>query len=67
MKDKLLLTGIGGTIFAAICCFTPLLVWGLAAIGLSALLGYLDIVLLPMLLIFIIITGVALWHRKKSK
>lgn len=67
MKDKLLTTGIIGTIIAALCCFTPLLVWALTAIGLSAAISYLDIVLLPALGFFIILTGYALWRRKKTK
>ena len=67
LDDKLLKTGIIGTVVTALCCFTPLLVWGLTAIGLAAVVGYLDIVLLPALGIFIIITGYAFWrHQKRS-
>ncbi len=66
MKDKLLALGIGGTIIAALCCFTPVLVWILTGLGLMAIAGYLDIVLLPILFIFIIISGVALWRRRKT-
>ncbi len=60
---KLLKTGIIGTILASICCFTPLLVVLLGTIGLSALTGYLDIVLLPTLAIFVCITLFALWQK----
>jgi mercuric ion transport protein len=67
MKDKLLLTGIIGTIVAAICCFTPALVILLGVVGLSSIVGYLDFVLLPILAIFLIITGYALWRRMKSR
>lgn len=57
MTDRgLLATGIGGTVVAAICCFTPALVIVLAAAGLSAWLGWLDYVLLPALGIFLAIT-----------
>jgi mercuric ion transport protein len=52
----LLTTGIVGTIIAALCCFTPLLVIVLGAVGLSAWLGWLDYVLLPALAIFVAIT-----------
>ena len=52
----LLTTGIVGTIVAALCCFTPLLVIVLGAVGLSAWLGWLDYVLLPALAIFVAIT-----------
>lgn len=66
MKDETLLkAGIIGTIIAAICCFTPFLVILLGAVGLSAWLGWLDIVLLPALAIFLVITGYALWKRSR--
>ncbi|MEP2947410.1 MAG: mercury resistance system transport protein MerF [Lentilitoribacter sp.] len=67
MNDKLLTTGIIGTIIAALCCFTPLLVWSLTAIGLSAVISYLDFFLLPALGFFILLTGYALWRRKTAK
>ena len=56
--------GIIGNVVAALCCFTPVLVVLLGAIGLSALVGVLDYVLLPVLAIFIAITVYALWKRK---
>jgi mercuric ion transport protein len=66
MQDGTLLkVGIVGTIIAAVCCFTPFLVIVLGAVGLSAWLGWLDIVLLPALAIFLIITGQALWKRSR--
>lgn len=63
-SNKLLKCGIGGTIIAALCCFTPILVIVLSAVGLSAMVGYLDIVLLPALFIFAGITVYALSQRK---
>lgn len=54
--NKLTKFGLIGSIVAAICCFTPLLVWGFAAVGLAGLIGYLDMVLLPLLGVFIAIT-----------
>ena len=47
-----------GAVIAALCCFTPLLVWILAAIGLAGLIAYLDLVLLPLLGLFVLL---ALW------
>ena len=67
MKDRLLQIGIIGTIIAAICCFTPVLVVLLGVVGFSALIGYLDIILLPALAIFVVITGYALWKRIKTR
>ena len=67
MNDKKLLqTGIIGTVVLAICCFTPVLVILLGAIGLSAFDGVLDYILLPALVIFVAITVYALWKRKAA-
>ncbi len=63
---KLLKVGIVGTVLAALCCFTPVLVVILGVLGLSVLAGYLDFVLLPVLAFFIILTGVALYRRSNS-
>ena len=63
-NGALLRVGIVGTIIAALCCFTPVLVVLLGLVGLSAVVGVLDYVLLPVLVIFIAITGYALWKRK---
>ena len=66
MSDRALLkTGIIGTVVAALCCFTPILVVLLGAVGLSAVVGYLDFVLFPALAIFIVITVYALWRRNQ--
>ncbi|MEQ9490047.1 MAG: mercury resistance system transport protein MerF [Alphaproteobacteria bacterium] len=67
MKDPLLRTGIVGSAIAVLCCFTPILVIGFGAVGLSAAVGYLDYVLFPALAFFLILTGVALWRRRKTK
>jgi mercuric ion transport protein len=48
-QNKLVRYGSIGAFVAALCCFTPLLVVGLAAIGLAGLTAYLDFVLLPAL------------------
>jgi len=64
MKNGLLTTGIVGTIIAALCCFTPILVVLFGVVGLSAIVGYLDYVLLPALVFFICLTVYALWRRK---
>jgi mercuric ion transport protein len=54
-----------GTVVAAICCFTPVLVVLLGAVGLSALTGYIDVVLLPALAVFLALTGYAIWLRNR--
>ena len=58
--------GIIGTVIAALCCFTPVLVVLLGVVGLSALTGYLDVVLLPALVFFIGLTMYALWRQSHT-
>ena len=53
-----------GAVITAICCFTPLLVWILAGLGLTSAIAYLDPVLLPLLGIFIALT---LWGFVQSR
>ncbi|MEQ8398279.1 mercury resistance system transport protein MerF [Thalassobaculum sp.] len=60
---NLLRTGVIGTVIVALCCFTPVLVILLGAVGLSALTGYLDLVLIPALGFFILLTAYALYRR----
>lgn len=64
-NDRLLKYGLIGTVVVALCCFTPVLVILLGAVGLSAVLGWLDFVLLPALAVFIGITFYALWRRQR--
>jgi mercuric ion transport protein len=64
--DRLLKYGLIGTVVVALCCFTPILVILLGTVGLSAMLGWLDIVLLPALAVFIGITVYALWRRQRT-
>jgi len=67
-KDSRLLScGIVGTIIAALCCFTPVLVLLLGAVGLASLTGYLDYVLLPAFVIFIGLTIYAVYGKRRSE
>ena len=67
MTDKSLLNiGVVGSVVTAICCFTPLLVVLLGAIGLSSLIGLLDLVLLPALAMFLLLAGYGLWKRRRK-
>jgi mercuric ion transport protein len=60
----LLNTGIAGTVVAALCCATPVLVVLLGAVGLSAWVGWLDYALIPALVVFLGITIYALRRRR---
>ena len=64
---KLIATGIVGTFIAALCCFTPILFVLLGAVGLSAWLGWLDYVLLPVLAFFVALTVYAVWRRQRRQ
>jgi mercuric ion transport protein len=55
-----------GTIIVALCCFTPLLVITLGAVGLSAFTPYLDYVLWLALVIMILVTFFSYGRWKKA-
>ena len=61
--SRLFKTALIGTIVTAICCFTSILVWAFTAIGIGGLIVYLDLVLLPLLGLFI---ALLLWAFVKS-
>jgi mercuric ion transport protein len=65
-NDRLLRYGLIGTVVAAICCFTPILVLLLGVIGFSAAIGWLDYVLFPALGVFIGITIYAFFWKRRS-
>jgi mercuric ion transport protein len=57
MKPKVAFwASVSGTVIVALCCFTPVLVIPLSAIGLGAVVGYLDYVLLPALVVMCVVT-----------
>jgi hypothetical protein len=62
---KLLAVGIVGAAIAALCCFTPVLVLLLSAVGLAALTGYFDYVLLPALVFFVGLTIYAAYRKRQ--
>ena len=63
---RLLATGIIGTVIAALCCFTPVRAVMFGFVGLSAVLGWADVVLLPALGFFIGLTIYAVWRRHRN-
>ena len=67
MNRALVKTGVIGSIVAGICCFTPVLVVLLAATGLSAIVGYLDYVLLPALSMFILFIFVGILGKTRTE
>ena len=65
-SEKGLYAAIGGTLLVALCCFTPILVITLGAIGLSTATPYLDYVLLPALLVMITVFIISYLRWKKA-
>ncbi len=63
-NQTLLKTGVAGSVVAALCCATPILVILFGVLGLSAWVGWLDYVLIPALVMFIGITIYALRRRR---
>lgn len=64
-QKKTFISAVIGAVIALVCCATPLLVVLLGAVGLGALTGYLDYVLLPALAIFTLIAIIT--YRKSDK
>jgi len=65
-RNPLFVTGLVGSIIVALCCFTPILVVLLGVIGLGALSGYSDYVLLPALAVFLGLTAYGLVRQKQA-
>lgn len=65
-RSRLLRVGVVGAIITALCCFTPALVILVGVVGLSAIAGYLDLVLFPALGAFVLLTILALWKRRRE-
>lgn len=63
-SSQIFRVGIIGTIVTAVCCFTPVLPFILSAIGISRFVGYLDMVLMPLLAIF---AGIAIFGFLKRR
>ena len=69
MADKnLLKTGLIGSAVMAVCCFTPVLVLTMGAVGLSGLLGWwLDLLLLPALALFVLMAGYGFYRLRRRR
>ncbi len=66
-SNKLLGTGIGGTVIAAVCCFTPALVILVGFVGLSAIVAWLDYGLFPLMFASMGLVAYALYQRSGRK
>jgi len=68
-SKKGIYASVTGTLLVAACCFTPVLVVGLGAIGLGTIIPYLDFVLLPVLAVMIVLTVISYrsWKRANAE
>lgn len=65
-RNGLMTFGLAGAAVTALCCFTPILVGLLGLIGLGAVTGYLDSVLLPVLAAFLGLVLYGLSRRNRE-
>jgi len=63
---KLIGTGVAGALLSVLCCFTPLLVVLLSAVGLTAFVAKLDYLLIPVFVASIGLVIFALVRRRRS-
>lgn len=67
MSQKRLVTfGLAGAALTALCCLTPIFVGLLGIVGLGAIIGYLDYVLLPALAGFLGLAFYGLSRRNQK-
>lgn len=66
-NKTLLRVGITGSLVAALCCFTPILVLLLGAVSAAAWISHLDYVLLPALVLFIGLTIYAVRRQRQAE
>ena len=66
-NSKMLKGGVAGSLVAAVCCFTPLLVIAFTGAGLAGLVGGLDYVLFPMLFGSLGVVAYALYLQAGSQ
>ena len=67
MKDATLIRiGVIGAIVAVLCCVAPMLVVLLGAVGLAAVTGYLDVVLIPAMTLFIGLIAYGVYRRNRT-
>lgn len=61
---KTFIAGLIGTFLVLLCCATPILVILLGTLGLGAITGYLDFVLIPVLAVFLGLTFMLILNMK---
>jgi mercuric ion transport protein len=66
VNDRLLRTGIVGSVIAALCCATPILAIMLGGMGPLAWMAWADYILIPALAVFLGIAAYALNCRRRQ-
>jgi mercuric ion transport protein len=65
-NTKLIGTGVAGALLSMLCCFTPVLVILLSALGLTAFVAKLDYVLVPLFVASVALVIFALVRRRRG-
>jgi mercuric ion transport protein len=63
-RDRWLILGVIGAVLTCLACLTPALVLLLGAVGLGALTGRLDLIVLPLLIGFV---GLAVYRVRQVR
>ncbi|MEP6601958.1 MAG: mercury resistance system transport protein MerF [Nitrospirota bacterium] len=66
-QSRLVWAGLIGSVVVGLCCVTPILVALLGLLGLGALTGYLDDVLLSALAVFVGVTVYGLYRERRPR
>ena len=64
-ENKLLRASLAGAVVTAVCCFTPVLVILMGAAGLAAWTGKLDMILFPLLGVFLVVAAFAYFRKER--
>ena len=65
-NTKLIGAGVAGALLSMLCCFTPVLVVLLSALGLTAFVAKLDYVLVPVFVASVALVIFALVRRRRN-
>ncbi|MBA2252392.1 MAG: mercury resistance system transport protein MerF [Nitrospirales bacterium] len=66
-QSRLVWAGLIGSVIVGLCCFIPMLVALLGLLGLAALTGYVDCVLLTALAVFVGVRVYGLYRERRPR
>lgn len=66
-RDRWFRLGVLGSILACVACLTPIAVLLLGALGLVAWTGYIDVVVFPLLGLFVLLAAWRAWTLRRRR